>query len=267
MPETTPATVPDVLVVSDVHGAFDDLARVIGTGEVVLVLGDLINLMDYRTGEGIIADVLGVEFARAAAELRAKGDYPALRELWRAEVGDRFTSVREAIDRRAEDEYAACRRALAGGTGYVTYGNVDRPDLLARSLPDGMRFVDGTVVELEGLRFGFVGGGVATPVGADGEVTDEEMFEKLAAIGEVDVLCSHLPPAVTPLHVDVVTGRAERSSRPILEYLLDVQPRFHFFGDVHQPQATHWRVGRTRCRNVGYFRATRRPVEFHPDRL
>jgi hypothetical protein len=29
---------------------------------------------------------------------------------------------------------------------------------------------------------------------------------------------------------------------------------------VHQPQASTWRIGRTRCRNVGYFRATGRPL-------
>ena len=253
-----------MLIVSDVHGAFAELAGLAGGGETLLVLGDLINLMDYRTGEGIIADVLGLDFARESAALRAAGDYPAMRELWRRRVGDRFTEIRAEIDRGAGREYESCRAALQGGHGFVTYGNVDRPEMLAASLPPGFRFVDGEVVELDGLRFGFVGGGVATPVGAAGEVSDEEMFEKLSALGEVDVLCSHLPPAVPALHHDVVTGRPERASQPILEYLRDVQPRFHFFGDVHQPQATRWRVGGTRCLNVGYFRATRRPVVFDP---
>lgn len=256
-----------MLIVSDVHGAFADLARVVARGETLLVLGDLINLMDYRTGEGIIADVLGRDFARASAGLRAAGDYPAMRDLWRSHVGERFTEVRAQIDQLAADEYAACRRALDGGRGYVTYGNVDRPSQLAASLPDGLRFVDAEAVEIDGLTFGFVGGGIATPVGAAGEVTDEEMFEKLSAIGRVDVLCSHLPPAVPALHYDVVTGRFERASQPILEYLGDVKPLFHFFGDVHQPQATSWRVGATRCQNVGYFRATRRPVSFDPSTL
>jgi hypothetical protein len=32
----------------------------------------------------------------------------------------------------------------------------------------------------------------------------------------------------------------------------------HLFGDVHQPQASRWRIGRTQCVNVGYFRATGR---------
>jgi Icc-related predicted phosphoesterase len=160
--------------------------------------------------------------------------------------------------------YENCRAALTGGKGYVTYGNVDRPDLLRQSLPEGMTFVDGEVIEIGGLSFGFVGGGVATPVGGAGEVSDDEMRTKLGRLGSVDVLCSHLSPGVEPLHRDVITGRLERFSVPILQYVNEHQPLFHFFGDVHQPQATTWRVGRTRCQNVGYFRATRRPFRFDP---
>jgi Icc-related predicted phosphoesterase len=125
-----------------------------------------------------------------------------------------------------------------------------------------MSFIDGEAVEIGGLRFGFIGGGTATPMAGAGEVTDDDMARKLEAIGPVDVLCSHLPPALEPLCTDVVTGRRERSSQPILDYLRANQPIRHFFGDVHQPQASTWRVGQTICQNVGYFRATRRPVVF-----
>ncbi len=90
------------------------------------------------------------------------------------------------------------------------------------------------------------------------------MVDKLERLGPAEILCSHLPPQIDALCTDVITGRQERSSQPILDYLRKFQPRFHFFGDVHQPQATTWRVGRTICRNVGYFRATGRPVEFTP---
>ncbi|NIR39254.1 MAG: metallophosphoesterase [Actinobacteria bacterium] len=85
------------------------------------------------------------------------------------------------------------------------------------------------------------------------------MRAKLAGLGPVDVLCTHVPPAVPQLSNDVIGGRAKESAA-ILDYVLDQQPAFHYFGDVHQPQATEWRVGPTHCRNVGYFRATRRPV-------
>jgi Icc-related predicted phosphoesterase len=119
------------------------------------------------------------------------------------------------------------------------------------------------VVEIEGHEVGFVGGGAPTPLGVAGEVSEDEMAEKLERIGPVDILCSHLPPSIGALHTDVITGRVEGSSAAILRYLAKHQPAFHFFGDIHQPQASRWRVGRTRCVNVGYFRATRRAVR-HP---
>lgn len=254
-----------MLLVSDVHGAFDALARTAATGEALLVLGDLLNLMDYRTGEGITADVLGIEFAREAADARARGDYEHMRSMWRERVGPHSAEIRERYAEAAEAQYREAADALRGSNAYVTFGNVDRPSLLRECLPDGVRYVDGEVFEVEGVRIGMVGGGISTPIGAEGEVSDDEMREKLRRMGPVDVLCSHLPPAVRPLHHDVVTGRDERASEPIREYLVEHRPGHHFFGDVHQPQALTWRVGSTICRNVGYFRATLRAVRFDPD--
>jgi len=251
-----------LLVVSDVHGAFEALEEVAGRGEQLLILGDLINLLDYRTHQGIIADVLGTEFGEAVSGLRANGDYSAMRQAWAQIVGQRPDDVRAAMNAAITASYSRCRTALASAVGYCTYGNVDNPSLLRDSLPPTMRFLDGEAVEIGGLRFGFIGGGTSTPMAGAGEVTDEEMARKLEEMGPVDVLCSHLPPALESLCTDVITGRRERSSQPILNYLRVHQPLRHFFGDVHQPQASTWRVGRTICQNVGYFRATRRPVVF-----
>lgn len=253
-----------MLIVADVHGAFEHLARVAARGETLLILGDLINLLDYRTGEGIIADVMGGDFGRQVAERRGDSDYGGMRELWSEYTRHRTDDVRAAMGDAVAAQYAMCRAALEGASGYVTFGNVDRPEMLRRSLPDGMLFMDGDVVEIDGLSFGFVGGGVATPVGAAGEVSDSEMEAKLEQIGRVDVLCSHLAPAVEPLHKDVITGRLERCSRPLLDYIQRHQPRFHFYGDIHQPQAIRWRIGGTVSRNVGYFRATGRAHRFEP---
>lgn len=252
-----------MLLISDIHGAFDAMASLRASGEPVLILGDLLNLLDYRTGEGITADVLGREFAVSMAAARATGDYEAMGRLWREHVSDP-DAFREAFREAVATQYEAASLALAGMTTWVTFGNVDRPAMMREYLPEGSVFVDGEVVEIEGLRIGFVGGGVATPMGAQGEVTEDAMREKLAAIGEVDILCSHLPPAIEPLYRDVITGRLERSSGPILDYLREYQPMWHFYGDVHQPQASTWRIGQTRCQNVGYFRATKRPIRLDP---
>ncbi len=252
-----------MILVSDIHGAFSALARVAAAGETLLVLGDLINFVDYRTTDGIMAEIFGSEFVAQVAAARGRGDLDTNRRLWVRHAAGREDEVRAKVAELVAEQYERCREALAPARGYVTYGNVDWPERLQAILPPGCRFVDGEAVEIEGITVGFVGGGAPTVIQARGEVNDDLMETKLQGIGEVEVLCSHLPPAVSPLHTDVVTGLPERASRPLLDYIRRVRPRYHYFGDVHQPQATTWRVGTTRCVNVGYFRATGRPVR-HP---
>ena len=252
-----------MLIVSDVHAAFDALRSVAKAGQPLLILGDLLNFIDYRTGEGMARDVYGDDFVQRMIANRGRGDWAASRALWAEVSQGREAELRERVRAAALTQYAATTEALRGAEAYVTFGNVDWPDALRDCLPEGSRFVDGDVVEIEGYAVGFVGGGSPTPVNARGEVSHEDMAAKLSTIGPVDILCSHLPPAVEPLHRDVVTGRLERSSQPILEYILEHQPPFHYFGDVHQPQAQRWTIGETRSVNVGYFRATERAIE-HP---
>lgn len=246
-----------MLVVSDVHGAFDALAAIASGGETLLILGDLANLTDYRTGEGAVAAALGIEFARDAARARGEGDFEEMRRMWQARSGDP-DEARQGIERAIADQYGRLSAALENATGYVIHGNVDRPAILAESLPPGFDYVHGKRIEIDGISFGFAGGGVATPMQAAGEISDDEMTATLDSLGEVDVLCTHVAPALGPLETDVITGRKERSSQPILDYIHGAQPRMHLFGDVHQPQASRWRIGTTRCVNVGYFRATGR---------
>ncbi len=249
-----------MLIVSDVHARFEALSEAARSGETLLVLGDLLNFIDYRTGEGMARDVYGAEHTRQLIENRRTSNWDATRRLWREAIKGREDELRAKIVAAVAEQHAETRRALDGADAYVTYGNVDWPVELRACLPDGARWVDGEVVEIDGYSVGFAGGGAPTPVGARGEVSDEAMAEKLAGLGPVDILCTHVAPAIEPLHRDVITGQLERSSQVVLDYLREHQPRFHYFGDVHQPQASEWWVGPTRCRNVGYFRATGRPV-------
>jgi Icc-related predicted phosphoesterase len=247
-----------MIFISDVHDAPDALRRVVALGEEIVILGDLVNLTDYRTGHGAVAAVLGIDFATKTSTARAMGDYPRMREMWRDEAAISGDDLRERIGAELAGQYRNAADALTGGHGLVIHGNVDRPDVLRTTLPEGFQYVHGEVVERQGLRLGFVGGGVETPIGADGEVSDEDMKRMLDDLGPVDILCSHVPPAIPPLRTDVVTGREERGSEPIRDYLRETQPLLHLFGDVHQPKASTWRLGRTRCHNAGYFRATGR---------
>lgn len=247
-----------MLLCADVHGARHALERVARQGQPLLILGDLINLLDYRDASGIIADIAGESFVWELIRLRDAGEVRAARGLWAKLSAGREDEMRRLWDTHVHSAYEDICGALDGATAFVTYGNVDRPALLADLLPNGSRFVDAEVVEIEGVRVGFAGGGMVS-VGTLGEVTEDEMADKLDRLGPVDMLCTHVPPAVEPLSRDVVGGRT-KGSEAIVDYLMRAQPPFHYFGDIHQPQATEWTVGQTRCRNVGYFRATGRAV-------
>ncbi len=248
-----------IRIVADVHGAAAALRKVAAEPGPLLVLGDLINFIDYRNFDGIVCDVMGRDTVRDMVEKRSRGDYAAARAVWDAVSRGREAELRRAYAERITASYGEMCDALAGSDAYVTFGNADRPDLLEQMLPDSARFVDGVTVEIGGVGFGFAGGGTKSPLGVPGEVDDGDMAAKLDALGPVDILCTHVPPAVPQLSQDVIGGR-EKGSEPILEYLLRHRPRHHYFGDIHQPQATTWRVGSTTCVNVGYFRATGRAV-------
>lgn len=247
-----------MLLVADVHGEFDALARVARSGEPLLILGDLLNFIDYRTLDGLLADVAGKAFVAELVALRSSGQRDRARNHWRSFAAGREQEIADRYDELIGASYRAMAEALTGSEAYVTYGNVDRPDVLAAALPEGCRFMDAEVAEVEGVRVGFAGGG-APNLGVPGEVTEARLRQKLNALGPVDMLCTHVAPAVRPLSRDVIGG-AVKESAAVLEYLERHQPAWHYFGDIHQPQARTWRVGRTRCVNVGYFRATRRAI-------
>jgi Icc-related predicted phosphoesterase len=228
-------------------------------GEPLLVLGDLLNFIDYRTYDGLLTEVAGRDLVIELVGLRARGEFTAAGQRWGEFASGREEEIRARYRELIVASYQETRAALEGARGFVTYGNVDQPELLAEMLPDGVRFVDGEVVPIEGFEVGFAGGGIATPLGTPGEVSEDEMAEKLSRLGPVDVLCTHVAPAVAPLSTDVVGGRV-KESQAILDYIEEHQPGWHYFGDIHQPQAVTWRVGRTTCINAGYFRATERPL-------
>lgn len=248
-----------IYVVSDLHGAQDSLTKALPDGATLLLLGDLVNLIDYITKTGILYEVFSRDAVDQVSDLRARGDYEGAREVIRTRGEGRDHEIRAEIGRRIAEEYEAVFAALPDPT-YLILGNVDSPQLadeLAQRTP-AVKLVDGQVLELEGERFGFVGGALPTPLHVAGEVTEEEMKAKVDALPEVDVLLSHIPPAVPELCFDTLARKAERGSDDLLRYIRDVQPRRAYFGHVHQPLVSAMHIGRTLCINVGYFRATRR---------
>jgi Icc-related predicted phosphoesterase len=245
-----------VTAISDLHGAVEHLDAVARQCDALLVLGDLINVLDYRTMDGILVEVFGREPVVEAARLRTQGRYDEARAAIRSEVSGE-EDARARIVELARRDYERVFQALPDHS-YVTFGNVDIPDLLRASLRDGIRFVDGDVVRLGSMSFGFVGGGVSTPLGVPGEVSDQEYDAKFERVGPVDVICTHMPPRLPWYVYDVVAKRFEPGSVGLIVYVQQHQPAYALFGHVHQPLVNRGTIGATELVNVGHFQATGR---------
>lgn len=249
-----------VHVVSDVHGQAGALARAGDGADAFVCLGDLVLFLDYDDhSAGIFADMFGAEAAGKLIELRTARRFDDARAysagLWAGFAGDGRAVVEDAVRTQYREIFQAMPRPA-----YLTYGNVDIPHLLREELPAGeIRLLDGETALIGGRRFGFVGGGLRTEMRTPLELSDEEYAAKVAAVGAVDVLCSHIPPAIPELLYDVVARRMERGSAALLQAIEETEPELVLFGHVHNPLYPRFRVGRTECVNVGHFRAGRTP--------
>jgi Icc-related predicted phosphoesterase len=255
-----------VHVVSDVHGAAEALAAAAQGADALLVLGDLVDFIDYGDpAAGIVGRVLGAQTSARFGHLRrtgAPGELTAYAQASWAALPD----AAEVVEQAVREQYDRLFAAMTVPT-YAIPGNVDVVGLWPQYRRPGLCQPHGTVVTIGGLRFGFVGGSTLPPgrtleagrAWLPNLVPEAEFAATVDALGPVDVLCSHIPPAVPDLAYDVVTRHAETSSRPLLAKLRRDRARAALFGHVHQPLAPRVRVGRTECVNVGYFRRTGRP--------
>jgi Icc-related predicted phosphoesterase len=252
-----------VHVVSDVHGAADALATAGDGADMLICLGDMLLFLDYADHtQGIFADLYGSEHAQQYIALRTARRFDEARALTRglAEqlTAERGTDLRTLNQEAIARQYSALFGALAE-PAYLTYGNVDVPALWDDFRKPGHQVIDGGRAEAGGFTFGFVGSGLISPYRTPNEVPPEAYAAKLGAVGAVDVLCTHIPPAIPELLYDVQARRMETGSTALLELIRETQPRYALFGHVHNPLARRVRVGRTECVNVGHFRATRVP--------
>jgi Icc-related predicted phosphoesterase len=234
--------------------------RKAGAGaDAFICLGDLVLFVDYDDySAGILPDLFGVEAASHYIGMRSQLRFAEAREfsktLWDSLDRDRGEVIEEAI----RGQYSALFDAMPT-PAYVTYGNVDIPRLYDDYVHDGITVLDGQTVEIGGRTFGFVGGGLKTAMNTPFEISDEDYAAKVAAVGAVDVLCCHIPPALPLLTYDVVGRRFERGSEVLIDAIRDTQPELVLFGHVHNPLSRRVRIGHTECVNVGHFRGSGEP--------
>ncbi len=256
---------------SDIHGNIDGLARVAEKAEQLVILGDLLDYVDYHDfGGGILGRVFGADKVRHFAGLRASGAFSELhdynRQLW-----DTLDDADGVLAGVVADRYQEVLAAV-GTDALLILGNVDVAAAWEASAGTVLPQRDGQVVEVAGHRFGFVAGGSTRP-GTRWRAPNSvwrpmvrpaaEYAAVVDSLGPVDVLCSHVPPDVPLLRYDRYPGRMEMFGPGLLQAIDEHQPLLAVFGHVHQPLAQRTRRGRTECVNVGHFQ--RFPTAFEVD--
>jgi len=253
-----------VHIVSDVHGAVDDLARAGDGSDLFICLGDLLLYLDYADpSQGAFAEVFGADLAHDYIRLRLAKRFDEARALtasaWERTSGSNDPAARmEFFSSIIRDQYAKIFAALPEPSLF-TFGNVDVPALAEPFIRSGQQLLDGQVTYIDGISFGFVGAGLPSPYRTPNEVSIADFDAKVASLGAVDVLCTHIPPAIPDLTFDVVARRFEVGSSSIRDLIQATSPKYALFGHVHQPLADRYRIGRTECLNVGHFRSRRVP--------
>ena len=255
--------------VSDIHGNIAALREVARRAEQLVVLGDLIDYVDYyQPSAGIMGRVFGERKVRQFIALRSVGDFPRLRdlnrELW-ASTDDPVGILTDVVAALYRDVLTA-----VGPSTLLTLGNVDVAAVWNQVAGSELPYLDAQVVHVAGRRLGFVAGGSGRP-GSVVHPPDhawqplvrsaQDYQAAVAAIGPVDILCSHVPPGIAELRYDVVPGRLEMYGPGLAEAIDTHAPALAVFGHVHQPLSRRTRRGRTECVNVGHFQRFPRPFE------
>tara|TARA_B100001027_G_C16247611_1_gene322772 strand:+ start:106 stop:876 length:771 start_codon:yes stop_codon:yes gene_type:complete len=245
-----------MIFISDVHHQLEYLESLPKENEPVVILGDLINWIDYRNGEGIAKEVFGQENVQKLVNLRKEHRFKERKNLWKSLYSVDPEVIMKKMKDAIDNQYKEVFEILKKYQVWFIPGNVDDVEIMNSYTSSTINNVDGLLIECNGAKLGFAGGGVPTPINARGEISENEFSKKLNKLNQADIICTHAPPHVDELMTDVVTNKVEQGWKSLLDFIKTNNPKFSLFGDVHQPKASTWKVNNTTCINTGYFRAT-----------
>lgn len=255
----------EIKIVTDVHGAYDELARQLSGEDTLILLGDYVQLVDFKTLDGVLSQAFTREEVGQVLEWLVTGERAKAGQFiarFALPEGDRFQDVR----RRVVSAYRQLYERIPCQS-YLLYGNTDYPDLMREALNgcDRLRIMDGEVLEIEGVKIGFVSGSPPMPwtFNLPGVRLEKVFNAKIEALGKVDILCSHVPPQISDLAFDVVARKDEGGSLRLLEYIRDCQPSWVYYGHVHNPLKASLTLGKSQLVNLACFRLHQQ-VYSHP---
>ncbi|RJP29411.1 MAG: hypothetical protein C4536_11425 [Actinobacteria bacterium] len=247
-----------IKLIADAHGRYEDLCESIMPEDILIILGDVLDLIDWADISGILPDVVGKENLVSklmSAVASGPGAAVELRDELLAPDGGFYPE----LERRVVESYGIFGRVLKdiGCRAYIIYGNGDIPEALEASLNGAANAVMARGrIEIADSVFGFVPGALYSPFMMPAEMDDETFGAQLRELGPVDILCTHIPPRLEAATMDVVAGRPVEGSARLLEYIEENRPRILYHGHVHQPAQRELLVGETQVINVAYYKRT-----------
>ena len=247
-----------IKLLADPHGRFENLEETVSSEDILLVLGDLLDLIDWADISGILPEVVGREnLIKKLMSAAREGSRAAvsLRDELLAPDGGFYEELLRRVGESYEDFVGALERI--GCAAYVIFGNGDIPEPLEAALDGSPNVLLARgKFDIGGSTFGFVPGALYSPFMMPAEMDDGAFGERLTELGPVDVLCTHIPPRLEAATMDVVAGRPVEGSESLLRYIEENKPRIVYHGHVHQPAQRELIVGETRVINVAYYKRT-----------
>jgi len=113
-----------VKVVSDLHSGVDALAREVDPDDTLLLLGDLINIIDYGAMDGILVEVYGPEAVAEVVGLRAQRRFDEARVVMQRRREGREEEIAQHFQSLIREAYRRVAAVLPPRT-YLILGNVD----------------------------------------------------------------------------------------------------------------------------------------------
>jgi Icc-related predicted phosphoesterase len=129
-------------------------------------------------------------------------------------------------------------------------GNNESLEELQAAAPERAHVLHGDVVEIGGVRFFGIGGGIpVTPFGAwSWDLAEDEAAELLAGADGTDVIVSHSPPKGV---ADRTSTGLSVGSTSVRDAIARVQPKLAVVGHIHDCWGEEGMIGETRVKNLG----------------
>lgn len=129
-------------------------------------------------------------------------------------------------------------------------GNNESLEELQMAAPAGAHVLHGDSVEIGGVRFFGIGGGIpVTPFGAwSWDLAEDEAADLLAGADGADVIVSHSPPKGVADRTSTGISVGSTSVRAAIER---VQPKLAVVGHIHDCWGEEGTIGETRVKNLG----------------